>query len=220
MRAYADFSEHPDGMTRQLQVVGIEAINVPVKRLQFTRGEKQVERIKNAADMVMALDAILEAADADADGKSKVFLLVTGDADYIKLVTQLKNRFGQQVVIAGVPGSIGTDLVTAAGKEDSIDVKPYKPVNPEVIKKAIVAMVKKGPAPLKFWSVKLIDKWCQTDHNKIPGTAKENRDAIHSLLDENVLVRQEIDLSIIGKKGTANEAILDVQRAKELRLLE
>lgn len=47
-----------------------------------------------------------EALDADAAGKVKVFLLVTGDADYIKLVTLLRNRFDQRVIIVGVPGSI------------------------------------------------------------------------------------------------------------------
>ena len=38
MRAYADFSEHPDSLRRQLQIVGIEAINVPVKQISRPRG--------------------------------------------------------------------------------------------------------------------------------------------------------------------------------------
>ncbi len=60
MRAYADFSEHPAVLRRQLQIVGIEAINVPVKKITKPSQRHSVERIKNAADMVLALDAILE----------------------------------------------------------------------------------------------------------------------------------------------------------------
>ena len=47
MKAYADFSEHPSEINRQLQVVGIEAINIPVKRSTFTKEGSTVERIKN-----------------------------------------------------------------------------------------------------------------------------------------------------------------------------
>ena len=102
MRAYADFSEHPPNLRQQLHIAGIEAINVVVKRIKKPGKAKGIERVKNAADMFMALDAILEAADADSDGKVKTFILVTGDTDYIKLVTHLRNRFGQKVIITGV----------------------------------------------------------------------------------------------------------------------
>ena len=122
IRAYADFTEHPSEITRQLQVAGIEAINVPVKRSSGERKGQPIDRIKNAADMVLALDAMTEALDADTAGKVKVFLLVTGDADYIKLVTLLRNRFDQRVMVVGVPGSIANDLVRAAGEGDPLDV--------------------------------------------------------------------------------------------------
>src|SRR5437870_3831115 len=79
MRAYADFSEHPNELMRQLQVAGIEAINVPVKRSIYTKSGSgtQIERVKNAADMVLALDAVIEAHEADLNQKAKTFLLVT-----------------------------------------------------------------------------------------------------------------------------------------------
>lgn len=221
MRAYADFSEHPPDLRQKLHVAGIEAINVNVKRLKRPSAPKGEERVKNAADMVLALDAILAAIDADASGKVKVFLLVTGDADYIRLVTQLKNRFGQTVVIAGVPGSVGADLVAAAGgKDDPIEVKVQPPIDAFTLKKAIVQMVKKGPAPLKFWSVSIIDQWCQSERQGILGTAKEKRDAIHALLAEGTLVKREIDLALIGKKGTASETVLDENQARALHYLE
>lgn len=71
MRAYADFSEHPPGINRQLQIAGIEAINIPVKRTSVKRGQSQEIRVKNAADMVLALDAIVEAFDADSLGRNR-----------------------------------------------------------------------------------------------------------------------------------------------------
>lgn len=73
MRAYADFTEHPQEITRRLQIAGIESINIPVKRSTYSQGGKQIERIKNAADMVLALDAMIEALEADKSGISKVF---------------------------------------------------------------------------------------------------------------------------------------------------
>ena len=59
MRAYADFSEHPDDLRTQLHISGIEAINIPVKRKIYTEGGKEIQRIKNAADMVLALEHFL-----------------------------------------------------------------------------------------------------------------------------------------------------------------
>lgn len=217
MRAYADFTEHPPELNRQLQVAGVEAINIPVKRSLYTKSGKQVERVKNAADMVLALDAITEALDADNNNKKKIFFLVSGDRDYVRLVTQLRNRFGQRVIIAGVPGSIATDLVTAAGEQDPIQVPPRESVEMDVLKKAVVAMVKKGPAPLSYWSLRIIDQWSQDERHKIPGSAKERRDAIGDLLQEKVLVRQEVDHE---QRGRITETTLDETRARDLGYID
>lgn len=214
MRAYADFSEHPNTMNRQLQIAGIEAINIPVKRTLVQRGQTQVERVKNAADMVLALDAVVEAHDTDSQGKKKIFLIVTGDRDYVKLVTQIRNRFGQTVVIAGVPGSISSDLVAAAGNENPIDVPEVPRVDMIALKKAIVTMVKKGPSPLRYWSMRLIDEWCQDGRQAIPGTAKERRDAISSLEAEGVFLHKErLDEK---RNRTITETTLEETKAREL----
>lgn len=220
MRAYADFGEHPHTIRQQLHIAGIEAISVNVKRIKRPDDRKGIERVKNAADMILALDAILEASDADASKKVKTFLLVTGDADYIKLVTQLRNRFGQKVIICGVKGAIGADLVAAADDKDDIEVDKREPVDEHELRTAIVKMVKKGCAPLKFWTVGIIDQWSQSSRQAIDGTAKEKRDAIHTLLEEDVLTKKEIDLSIIGKKGIATQTILNETKAKELKYLD
>lgn len=213
MRAYADFTEHPQEMNRQLQIAGIESINIPVsKRYTYRKGAEAIERIKNAADMVLALDAVTEAVDADSSGKRKVFLLVTGDRDYVKLVTLLRNRFGQRVVIAGVPGCVAVDLVRAAGESDPIQVESPQHVDKQVLKREIVAMVMKGPTPLKYWTVLIIEQWVQDKRQAIPGTSKDRRDAISELLEEGVLTRQE--------EGQIKKAILDESRARELKYID
>jgi uncharacterized LabA/DUF88 family protein len=213
MRAYADFSEHPSNLNRQLQIVGIDAINVPVKRNLY-KGPlgKDVERIKNAADMVLALDAIMEAVEADTIKKKKTFLIASGDRDYVKLVTLLQNRFGQEVVIVGLPGSVAGDLIRAAGnRTEYLDVKKSKSIDMNKLKKDIVGMVKKGPSPLDYWTLRIIDDWVQSDRQAIAGTAKEKRDAISDLKNEKVLIIKERN---DPKRGLKNEAILDEEEAK------
>jgi uncharacterized LabA/DUF88 family protein len=218
MKAYADFSEHPSELKRQLHVSGVDAIDIPVKRTNYTKGGKPVERIKNAADMVLALDAITEALEADTSGKKKTFLLVAGDRDYIRLVTLLRNRFGQNVVIAGVPGSVAKDLVKASGCEpDPVEVPPWVEADKHTIKSKIAEMVKKGPSPFRYWSVRLIDQWVQDHHRSgVPGTAKEKRDAIGELLREKVLAQREITDT---KKGKVTETYLDEAQAKVKKYL-
>ena len=213
MKAYADFSEHPPEINRKLQIVGIDAINTPVKRNTYKRGTQEVERIKNAADMCLSLDAIMEAIEADNNQKVKVFLIVAGDRDYVKLVTLLRNRFGQEVVIVGVPGAVANDLVDAAGgKADPMEVEPSPPVDKHQLKSSIVSMVRKGPAPLRYWTVRIIDQWSQSGRQDIPGTAKERRDAIHELLDEKVLVRQPRD---DPQRGNITEIVLNESEAQK-----
>lgn len=169
---------------------------------------------------IFLLDAIHEAADADDDSKVKTFLLVTGDADYIKLVTQLRNRFGQKVIIAGVQGSIGGDLVASADGEDHVECNKPEPIDKNLLKTQLVKMVKRGCSPLKFWTLSIVDQWSQSPHQGINGTVKEKRDAIHELLDEKIFARHPVDLAIIGKVGTATQIILDENKAKESKYLD
>lgn len=206
LRAYADFSEHPQALNRQLEVIGIEAINIPVKRTQYSKPTGMVERIKNAADMTLSLDAVIEALEADRSSKKKTFLIVTGDRDYIKLVTLLRNRFGQRVIICGVPGCVSSDLEKAAGEKDHINITIPKAADKSRVIPAIVAMIKRGPSPLKYWTIRIIDQWAQDTRQAIPGTAKDRRDAISQLLGEGVLKTQFRD---DPTRGRVNEIILD-----------
>ena len=111
-------------------------------------------------------------------------------------------------------------MIEAADNEDQIEAEKLDPVDMKELKTAIVKMVKKGCAPMKFWSVYIIEQWCQSKRQGIKGTAKEKRDAIHELLSENVLIKKEIDLKIIGKQGTATETILDETKGKDLKYLD
>lgn len=215
MKAYADFTEHPPELNRALQVAGIEAITIPVKRTTFDHLGKSVERVKNAADMVMALDAVLEAIEADIAGQKKVFLIVSGDRDYIKLVTILRNRYGQRVVIVGIPGQVSGDLVSAAGERDLIEIKQMPEADMQIVKEAIVQMVRKGPSPLEFWSVRTIDQWAQDSRHNVPGTAKGRRDAIRDLISEQIFIVKER----IWKGRSVTETVLDEEKAKELKYL-
>ena len=54
----------------------------------------------------------------------------------------------------------------------------------------------------------------------MPGRPKEKADAIHQLVDDGVLIRQDIDRAKFGEVGVAKEAVLVEEKARELRLIE
>ncbi|HEV2173128.1 MAG TPA: NYN domain-containing protein [Nitrospira sp.] len=215
MKAYADFSEHPDDVQRALDVAGIEATNISVKRIKKVIGGESIERVTNAADMVLALDAVAQAVEADRSKQPKTFLLVTGDRDYIKLVTLLRNWFGQRVIIVGVPGSVSGDLVTAAGETDHIEVTRSAPVDKTALKTQIVVMVTKRPPTMSFWTLKIIDQWTQDSRQSMPGTAIERRQALSDLVTEGVLKQRERQY----KGKPVREAFLDEDTARKLGYL-
>src|SRR4029079_3499987 len=113
-RAYADFDQHPTAIRTRLEVAGFEAQHFAAKRATDSQGR---ERVVSRSDLNFAVDIINTAlARPDID----TFLLFTGDKDFIRLVTTLRNRLGRRVVICGIPGSISPALVTPAGEEDQI----------------------------------------------------------------------------------------------------
>jgi uncharacterized LabA/DUF88 family protein len=117
-RAYADFDQHPSAIRMRLEVAGFEAQHFAAKRTTDSQGR---ERVVSRSDLNFAVD-IINTALARPD--IETFLLFTGDKDFIRLVTTLRNRLGRRVVICGIPGSISPDLVTAAGEEDQIILEP------------------------------------------------------------------------------------------------
>jgi uncharacterized LabA/DUF88 family protein len=134
-RAYADFDQHPLPVRNRLDVAGFEAQHYPAKRTTDNQGR---EKIVSRSDLNFAID-IINTALARPD--IKTFLLFTGDKDFIRVVTTLRNRLGKRVVISGVPGSVSPDLVAAAGEEDALQMSQSVDVDLAVIK-AIDAYVK------------------------------------------------------------------------------
>ena len=113
-RAYADFDQHPPPVRMRLDVAGFEAQHYPAKRTSDGTGR---EKIQSRADLNFVIDVINTALTRP---DIETFLLFTGDKDFIRLVTTLRNRLGKKVVICGVPGSVSPDLVVAAGGEDML----------------------------------------------------------------------------------------------------
>lgn len=127
-RAYADFDQHPPNVRTRLDVAGFESQHYPAKRTSDAQGR---EKIQSRADLNFVIDVINTALTRP---DVKIFLLFTGDKDFIRLVTTLRNRLGKRVVICGVPGSVSPDLVAAAGAEDLLHVAQSADVDMQVIR--------------------------------------------------------------------------------------
>lgn len=126
-RAYADFDQHPPPVRMRLDVAGFEAQHYPAKRSADGMGR---EKIQSRADLNFVIDVINTALTRP---DIETFLLFTGDKDFIRLVTTLRNRLGKKVVICGVPGSISPDLVIAAGAEDMLTFPQSADIDRQVI---------------------------------------------------------------------------------------
>jgi uncharacterized LabA/DUF88 family protein len=115
--AYADFTQQPALYRRKLEVAGISPRDVP-------RRSPDVPH-KSSADMAMLMDII----DCLLDRPSvNTLVLMTGDSDFIRVTARARHRFGKQVVIAGVPGSVSSDLVESADIYDPVgdDLEPLE----------------------------------------------------------------------------------------------
>jgi uncharacterized LabA/DUF88 family protein len=110
-KAYADFTGHPkEFQDKLLFAAGIEPIHAPSK---ISGGRRQ-----SSADMHMVIDMFLEAID---HGDVDTFILMTGDADFVRMVATLRRRFGRKVIISGVQStSTSLDLMNAGDARDPI----------------------------------------------------------------------------------------------------
>jgi uncharacterized LabA/DUF88 family protein len=110
-KAYADFTGHPkEFQDKLLFAAGIEPIHAPSK---VSGGRRQ-----SSADMHMVIDMFLEAIDhEDVD----TIILMSGDADFVRMVATLRRRFGRKVIISGVQStSTSLDLMNAGDARDPI----------------------------------------------------------------------------------------------------
>ena len=190
-RAYADFSEHPESVRRQLDIAGIKAQDIPLRRSRSTGG---VERVKSSADMHMVLDIVETVLDRPT---VDTFVIVAGDSDYLRITTWLRNRFDKRVIISGVPGSVDESQLEAAVE-------------------GLVRMIKKGPSPLEYWTVKIISQWADSPHQAIPGGTVDHKHAVDRLLETEMLVTEETE-----RRGRqVREAHLNEEHPEVQRILQ
>ena len=203
--AYADFNEHPQWVRRGLDVAGIAARDIPVRR--FLRDGQ--ERLKSSADLHMLMDIMETALDRP---QVSTYVIMTGDSDYIRVITWIKNRFDKRVIVSGVPGTISGDLVAAAGEADHLEAGSG--VSSETLMRtvqAIVLMVKSNLPPTGFWTVKLIDQWSRDNRNGVPGTDPDKSNAISYMLRNGLLRRYKTVTDIrevtISELDETNDAV-------------
>lgn len=109
--AYADFTQHPSMYRRKLEVAGITPRDVPRRSPDVVH--------KSSADMAMLMDII----DCLLDRPYvNTLVLMTGDSDFIRVTARARHRFGKQVVICGIPGSVSVDLIESADLYDPLMV--------------------------------------------------------------------------------------------------
>ncbi len=181
-RAYADFDQHPPQARTRLDVAGFEAHHYPAKRSTDSQGR---EKFASRSDLNLVVDIINTAlVRPDID----IFILFTGDKDFIRLVTTLRNRLGRRVIICGVPGSVSPDLVAAAGEEDPIEIIQSADVDITVIQ-AIDAYIKQlhpGFVPTQSHMSRTL--WRFLDRNALPSEHIEAK--VMEFLRKGVLAKR------------------------------
>lgn len=186
-QAYADFREHPEEVRNRLDVAGIQARDIPLRRFV----NQGVERVKSTADLHMVMDVIETALDSP---QVETFVLMTGDRDFIRLVTWLRNRFGKRVIVAGVPGTMSDDLMDAA---DEVDVIEVEEVSPEVVaslKTELIRLVDRMRPPQGFLTYTLIRRWALDRRSGLDATEKEISLALAELIAEGCLLQELRDI--------------------------
>ncbi len=182
-RAYADFDQHPAQARTRLDVAGFESHHYPAKRTTDSHGR---EKFASRSDLNLVVD-IINTALVRPD--IEIFLLFTGDKDFIRLVTTLRNRLGRRVVICGVPGSISPDLVAAAGEEDMLEMSQSADVDMAVIR-AIDTYIKQlhpGFVPTQSHMSRTL--WRFLDRNSLPSEHIEAK--VMEFLRKGVLSKRQ-----------------------------
>lgn len=103
-RAYADFDRVPAELQREMKVCGLAAINAASHLVG--------DRRRSAADLDLLMDLIETMLDRSG---IPAIILMSGDRDFLRVVTMARNRFGKEVIISGIPGTVAADLIDAAG---------------------------------------------------------------------------------------------------------
>jgi uncharacterized LabA/DUF88 family protein len=181
-RAYADFDQHPPAVRTRLDVAGFESQHYPAKR---TVDQMNREKIESRSDLNFVID-IINTALTRPD--ITTFLLFTGDKDFIRIVTTLRNRLGKRVIICGVPGSVSPDLVAAAGEEDPLQMAQSEDVDISIIRsiQTYVAQLHPGFVPTQSHMSRTL--WRFIDRNLLPSEHIEAK--VMEFLRKGILVKR------------------------------
>lgn len=195
-RAYADFDQHPAPVRMRLDVAGFEAQHYPAKRTSDGTGR---EKIQSRADLNFVIDVINTALTRP---DIETFLLFTGDKDFIRLVTTLRNRLGKKVVICGVPGSISPDLVIAAGAEDTLTFQQSADVDRQFIQ--------------------AIDKYVRQLHDGFVPTQSHMSRTLWRFVDRAILPSEHIEAKVMEflRKGVLTKRQTINGQGQELVMTE
>ncbi len=177
-RAYADFEDHPERVQRDLQVSGICAVNVSSLHVG--------DRPKGGADMEMLMDVFETLLDRPHVG---TYVLMTGDRRFIRMVTMIRNRYGKDVVIAGVRGSVSNDLIEAAGGR--FEPLEFEPVADEERRDAFIRFVDRLERSKPFITFKYVAA-AMTTSTEFPGLAEdEAREFVAQAIQDGVLIKHQ-----------------------------
>ncbi len=201
--AYADFTQQPSLYRRKLEVAGITPSDVP-------RRSPDVPH-KSSADMAMLMDIIDCLLDRPNVG---TLVLMTGDSDFIRVTARARHRFGKQVVIAGVPGSVSADLIESADlydplRDDHLESRPaaermtpsapgpaQTPEADEIDERELVRLLQ-----LILWlddnrpymTFGFIRSHALSPHHKLGFTEDRVTDLLTELKDRSILIEGQLD---------------------------
>ena len=182
-RAYADFDQHPAQARTRLDVAGFESHHYPAKRTTDSQGR---EKFVSRSDLNLVID-IINTALVRPD--IEIYLLFTGDKDFIRLVTTLRNRLGRRVVICGVPGSVSPDLVAAAGEQDILEMSQSADVDIAVIVAIDTYIRQLHPGFVPTQSHMSRTLWRFLDRNSLPSEHIEAK--VMEFLRKGVLTKRQ-----------------------------
>ena len=177
-RAYADFTDHPERVQRDLQVSGITAVNVTPLQVG--------DRPKGGADMEMLIEIFESLLDRPF---LATYILMTGDRRFIRAATMIRNRYGKQVVIGGVRGSVSNDLIEAAGGQ--FEPLEFEPVADDARRDAFIRFVDRLERSKPFITFKYVAA-AMTTSTEFPGLAEdEAREFVAQAIQDCLLVKQQ-----------------------------
>ncbi|NNF06382.1 MAG: NYN domain-containing protein [Candidatus Eisenbacteria bacterium] len=144
------------------------------------------ERSRSGSDLEMQVDIFETLLDRP---HVETFLLMTGDRRFIRMVTMIRNRYGKNVTIGGVRGSVSNDLIEAAA--GNFDPLEFEPVAAEQKRDSFVRFVDRLERSKPFITFKYVAA-AMTTSIEFPGMAEEEaRDFVAQAIEEGVLRKEQ-----------------------------